>query len=79
MLGQSLVQIGVVGVEEVGDRPIVVDDGREEAFDLALHGVAEGLVEGLEPAPVGVGLPELAESGATGPRSSRRTPGPWGS
>ena len=57
--GQPLVEERVVGVEEVGDRPVVVDDRGEEQLDLAGHRQAERLVEAGEPAPVGAGQLEV--------------------
>src|SRR5690606_15239604 len=45
VLGQPLVDVGVVGGQQVEDAAILVNDAAEEQFDLAPVGVTQGAVE----------------------------------
>ncbi len=61
VLGEALVEEGVVGAEEFGDGAVFAEDVCEEEFSLAAHGLAEVVVEIDEAAGVGGDGVEAAE------------------
>ena len=54
MPGQLLVQIRVVGAQELGNRPVLTHLALEEQLRLAHHGLAQRIVETGKQGPVGI-------------------------
>ena len=61
MLGQALVQVGVVGIQEVHDAAVFLHDAGEEHLGLGLHGGAQALVKVREDAAVRTLIVQLAQ------------------